>query len=469
MWRPWGRQARSRGPAEPGLLPPEVVHGRVTARSRPALAGLDQRPARAPAAGSPPRPGGCARRACAARSPPLARPLRHVRRPRVLAVPAGRTMAGEGLPGALSTRLVGLSWRTPHSPSRAARAASAPASPRRSAFAGRGAGSGPARLLGAAAVRLARRVVRRVPREADVAPPDEGVGQRLAGRRPRPGVLVGRDEHDPGEAALARAGRQVLPRRAALAVGRLHRERPAPPLPVDPDRDRHGAAADDAGLAHLSVPGVGGQVPERVLQPPSGERRRAPVRPSRRRRRRRRRARAAPRWPPSPSASGRPGPAPPAGGRAPVSAGLAARARPERRWHSNGPVEKRPSRSARSRAAPARRPGRSGRGRRGPSGSRASPRCAHPWRRRARPSPRPPAPPAAPRTTSRGPSGSPSSAPSAAAESPGAVLGTGRGGSRRRGCGRRSRCGSRPGSARSATAGPPRPPAPGRNAEPSAR
>ena len=112
-----------------------------------------------------------------------------------------------------------------------------------------------------------------------MAPLDEGVGQRLAGRRPRPGVLAGRDEHDPGGAALARAGRQVLPRRAALAVGRLHRERPAPPLPVDPDRDRHGAAADDAGLAHLPVPGVGGQVRGRPLQPPSGERRRAPVRP----------------------------------------------------------------------------------------------------------------------------------------------------------------------------------------------
>src|SRR4051794_20842850 len=109
MWRPWGRQARSRGPAEPGLLPPpEVVHGRVTVRSRPALAGLDGQRGHRPQAALRVRED-----AHDARAPlgPLARPPRHVRRPRVLAALAGRTMAGEGLLDFSSTRLVGLSWR----------------------------------------------------------------------------------------------------------------------------------------------------------------------------------------------------------------------------------------------------------------------------------------------------------------------------------------------------------------------
>src|SRR4051812_49207827 len=177
--------------------------------------------------------------------------------------------------------------------------------PPRSGFAGRRAGSGPARLPQAVVVGLARQVVEGVPEGVDVAPLDEGVGQRLARRRLEPGAVVRDREPHAVPAPLPQPGQEVLPRRAALAVRQLDRERPAPSLPVDPDRDLHRPAADGAGLAHLLVAGVEDQVGERLPEPPPGEggeplsgrlsTERWP--------RRRRRARTAPPRPPSPPAS----------------------------------------------------------------------------------------------------------------------------------------------------------------------
>ena len=71
---------------------------------------------------------------------------------------------------------------------------------------------------------------------------------------------------------------EVLPRRAALPVRRLDREHLAPPSPVDPDRDLHRPAADDAGLARLLVPRVEDLGTRTAPRAAAGRRRRAPRR-----------------------------------------------------------------------------------------------------------------------------------------------------------------------------------------------
>ena len=364
-----------------------------------------------------------------------------------------------------STRLVGLSWRTPHSPSRAARAASAPASPRRSPRSG-AAGPGGGLRSGAAPWGS-----RRPPRAAGGPARPSGGGRGAAGRRrraaPRGAPPSARRARRPRR-ARPRGGRARASRAASPPATGGPRGRPAPPRApgaAPPGRSRPRSARRGRRRRRPRAPsrawrrGSGTRT-----APPAAVRRMPPgSRPAARRRRRpRRRARG------SPVAAftlrvGTPRPGPAAGRRAGSRLG---RARHE------GPP-----------GAPAalERPGRETPV---PVPRHARPRLADPGGRgaavvaRAAAEPRPGAPtcggagrvrhlglrhlPRHRAPTSRGPSGPPSSAPSAAAtESLGAVLGTGRRGPRRRGCGRRSRRGSRPGSARSATAGPPRPPAPG--------
>ena len=246
-----------------GFFRPEVVHGRVTARSRPALAGLDRRPARAPAAGSPPRPGGCARRACAARSPPLARPLRHVRRPRVLAVPAGRTMVGEGLPGALLH------------PARRPVVADAPL-PEPGGEGRLGPGQPAAVRLGRPGGGLRSGAApggsRRPPRAAGGPARPSGGGRGAAGRRrraaPRGAPPSARRARRPRR-ARPRGGRARASRAASPPATGGPRGRPAPPRApgaAPPGRSRPRSARRGRRRRRpraLPVPGVGGQVPSR--------------------------------------------------------------------------------------------------------------------------------------------------------------------------------------------------------------
>ena len=67
------------------------------------------------------------------------------------------------------------------------------------------------------------------------------------------GVIVGDDELDATEASPAQAEKEVLPGRAALAVGHFDGQDLAAPVPVDPDRDQHRLARDHAALAHLLI------------------------------------------------------------------------------------------------------------------------------------------------------------------------------------------------------------------------
>src|SRR4051794_25587655 len=92
---PWGRQAGSSGLAELELpLLPEVVRVQVAVRFRPVLAGPDGQRAYRSRAALRVREGADGVRP----SPdPLVQALRDARRPRVLVVPAGRAIAGEGL------------------------------------------------------------------------------------------------------------------------------------------------------------------------------------------------------------------------------------------------------------------------------------------------------------------------------------------------------------------------------------
>lgn len=80
-----------------------------------------------------------------------------------------------------------------------------------------------------------------------------GLWQDLADRRPQPGMVVGDDELDTGEPALAQAEEEVAPARPALAVGQLDAENLTAAVPVDADGDHDRLAGDDPGLAHLLV------------------------------------------------------------------------------------------------------------------------------------------------------------------------------------------------------------------------
>ena len=73
-------------------------------------------------------------------------------------------------------------------------------------------------------------------------------------------MIVGDDELDAIKASPAQAEEEVLPGRAALAVGHLDREDLAATVPVDADRDQHRLAHDYAALAHLLIAGVEDEV-----------------------------------------------------------------------------------------------------------------------------------------------------------------------------------------------------------------
>ena len=81
----------------------------------------------------------------------------------------------------------------------------------------------PAQLLQAVVVGLARQVVERVAQEVHVAALPGRRGQDLADRPLQPLVVVRDHELHPVEPALLQPDQEVLPARAALAVGQLHR------------------------------------------------------------------------------------------------------------------------------------------------------------------------------------------------------------------------------------------------------
>ena len=86
----------------------------------------------------------------------------------------------------------------------------------------------------------------------------------LADRCAKAHVVVGDDELDTAEAAPAQSQQEVLPGRAALAVGHVDGQDLAATVPVDADRDQHGLARDHAALAHLLITGVEDEVRERL-------------------------------------------------------------------------------------------------------------------------------------------------------------------------------------------------------------
>ena len=73
-------------------------------------------------------------------------------------------------------------------------------------------------------------------------------------------MIVGDDELDAVQAALAQAEQEVLPGRAAFAVGHFDGQDLAPPVPVDADGDQHRLARHHAALAHLLIASVEDEV-----------------------------------------------------------------------------------------------------------------------------------------------------------------------------------------------------------------
>lgn len=57
----------------------------------------------------------------------------------------------------------------------------------------------------------------------------------LADRRDQAGMVVGDDQLDAPQAARLHADEEVLPGQTALAIGHLHSQELAPPVPVDAD------------------------------------------------------------------------------------------------------------------------------------------------------------------------------------------------------------------------------------------
>jgi hypothetical protein len=64
--------------------------------------------------------------------------------------------------------------------------------------------------------------------------------QHLADRRLQPGVIVGDDELDAMQTALAQAREKIPPARPRLAVGQLDAEHLAAAVPIDADGDQIG-------------------------------------------------------------------------------------------------------------------------------------------------------------------------------------------------------------------------------------
>jgi len=84
----------------------------------------------------------------------------------------------------------------------------------------------------------------------------DGLGQDLLDRPAQAGMVVGDDEFDPCKAAGLEAEQELLPARAALAVGELDAEHLTPAFPIDADRLQDSLAADHAILSDL-LPRVG--------------------------------------------------------------------------------------------------------------------------------------------------------------------------------------------------------------------
>ena len=126
-------------------------------------------------------------------------------------------------------------------------------------------------LLQAVVVGLAGQMVEGVAEEVDVAALEGGFGKDLADGCAEARVIVGCDEFDAGEAAPAQTDEEVLPGRAAFAIGHFDRQDLAAPVPVDPDGDQHGLAHDHAALADLLVTGIEDEVRERLGKGASGK------------------------------------------------------------------------------------------------------------------------------------------------------------------------------------------------------
>ena len=98
-------------------------------------------------------------------------------------------------------------------------------------------------------------------------------GQRGADRGHQPGVGIGGDELDPGQAAGGQVAEEREPAGAVLAGGDLHPQDLAVSIGVDTCRDEHVYGYDAAAFAHLEDQGVGGHERERtgVLQSAGAE------------------------------------------------------------------------------------------------------------------------------------------------------------------------------------------------------
>src|SRR5438094_4941304 len=129
----------------------------------------------------------------------------------------------------------------------------------------------PPELLQAVVVGLAWQVVERVPQEVDVAALEGSFGEHFANRPAQTGMVIGDDQLDAVQAALAQAEQQVLPGGAAFAIGHLDGEDLAPAVPVDADRDQHRLADHDAALAHLLVAGIDDEIGKGLIKPPAGK------------------------------------------------------------------------------------------------------------------------------------------------------------------------------------------------------
>ena len=108
-------------------------------------------------------------------------------------------------------------------------------------------------------------------RQVHVASLEGGLGEDLADGRAEAGVIVGDDELDAVQTAPAQAEQEVLPGRAALAVGHLDGEDLAPSVPVDADRDQHRLAHDHAALAHLLIASLEDEVGKGLFEGARGK------------------------------------------------------------------------------------------------------------------------------------------------------------------------------------------------------
>src|SRR5690606_9982938 len=124
----------------------------------------------------------------------------------------------------------------------------------------------PAQLLQAVVAVLPRQVIERVPEKVDVAALPCRFRDHLADRGDQPGMVGGDDQLDALEPARLELDEDVLPGRAALAIGHLDGQDLAPPVPVNADRDQYRLACHDAGFAYLFVASVEDEVGERLLK-----------------------------------------------------------------------------------------------------------------------------------------------------------------------------------------------------------